>query len=211
MNTEESQLGQEPIEDATNVVRVDFGKKAVNDHEYSLSSCDKAPRGDEKLFAFQKLIEMGMVMVTLDARTHGVRVPTRFKNDLQLHLNFSHRFGIDDFQYDERGVQASLSFQGQPFRCVIPWSAVYMMRSHVDQAVAIFPEDLPNEMQDVAQELERALKSAQQQQVAAETQANTKVSDEHTETKLAVTPELHEAKAPAKPAPARGGLRLVRD
>ena len=48
-----------------------------------------------------------MVMVVMDTRRQGVQVPPRFADDFQLRLNFSHKFYIDDFEYDEYGVRAS--------------------------------------------------------------------------------------------------------
>ncbi len=221
MNYSESKADQAPIEESfENVVKVDFGRaaKAPSD-DYSIKSLPEDDRGEEKLFAFEKLVEVGMVMVTLDTRRKGVQVPARFRNDLQLHLNFSHRFGIDDFLYDEHGVQASLSFHGQAFRCVVPWTAVYMMRSHVDQAVAIFPEDLPDEMQDVAVELEKALKTAQKLQIEEkrleeeETAPAPKLLSVESSEKLDASNEVRDAKLGDKsdaPTAKPLGLRLVR-
>ncbi|MCP4498958.1 MAG: hypothetical protein GY822_03200 [Deltaproteobacteria bacterium] len=206
MNISESKTDQASVEESfENVVKVDFSRSAkAPDDDYSIKSLPQAPRGEEKLFAFEKLVEVGMVMVTLDTRRKGVQVPARFRNDLQLHLNFSHRFGIDDFLYDEQGVQASLSFHGRALRCVVPWTAVYMMRSHVDQAVAIFPEDLPEEMQDVAVELEKALKTAQKLQIEEKQleekqlkeaeAAKPKLLSVEADEKLSVSDEVRDAK-----------------
>lgn len=89
-------------------------------------------------------------MVTLDARRAGVSVPRQFTDEPQLNLDFSERFGIADFRYDERGVRASLSFNRQPFLCDVPWSAVYAVFSHVDNERLTWPRSLP---QDILEQL----------------------------------------------------------
>jgi stringent starvation protein B len=123
-----------------NVVQVDFGAAAAEE-EGAASSDIKA-----KLQAFIDLIEKGMVGITLDARREGVDVPFQFRSENQLVLNFSHKFFLDDFEYDGRGVRASLSFQGKPVFVDIPWSAVWMIRSHQDGTTVVSPEDIPHEL-----------------------------------------------------------------
>jgi len=92
------------------------------------------------------MVEKGTVLVTLDARRDGVMVPGQFADQLRLNLNFCHMFGIPDFEYDAWGVRASLSFGGRDFYCDVPWPAVYMMRSHVENDVTLFPASIPPEM-----------------------------------------------------------------
>jgi heme-degrading monooxygenase HmoA len=120
----------------TNVIRVSFGKTE--------ESSD--PDAAKKLEAFSRLIDEGMVMVTLDARMPNVVVPAQHKDDLQLGLNFSHRFAVTDFEYDLKGVRASLSFGGVPHRCDLPWESVYMLRSHVTDEVVFFKAAFPDEL-----------------------------------------------------------------
>ena len=132
-----------------NIVRVDFGRKSSKRAPTPRSTPlakDLPAEAPEKLRVFARLIERGMVMTTLDARVEGVCVPAKFVGDLQLNLNFSHRFGVPDFAYDDVGVRCTLSFGGQPFLCDVPWSAIYVMRSHVDNEVVLWPEHLPTEL-----------------------------------------------------------------
>lgn len=145
-----------------NVVRVDFGKKREGTATRREIPIPKAtdlpedPTAPQKLEAFSKLIEMGMTMVTVDSRRPGVVVPPAHQGEIQLNLNFSLRFGIEDFRFDDDDVRASLSFGGVPHLCILPWSAVYMIRSHVTDDVAVFPNSLPPELQAAAAaELER--------------------------------------------------------
>ena len=39
-------------------------------------------------------------------------------------FNYSYRYHIADFNFDDSEVVASLSFGGNPFQCVVPWNAV---------------------------------------------------------------------------------------
>lgn len=132
-----------------NVVRVAFGAAKP-------MRADACPRAEEKLAFFSRLIESGMVLVNLDTRVPGAVVPPQFAGDVQLGLNFSHRFGLSDFEYDLRGVRASLSFQGQPVFCDVPWSAVFMIRSYVTEDVSLFSESMPRELAKLLQDAETA-------------------------------------------------------
>jgi hypothetical protein len=113
----------------SNVVRVDFSARARKTTPQPHMVVEVKPAADEpeKLQTFRRLI-------------------ARFHNTLELSLNFSHRFGIPDFNYDVDGVRASLSFQGHPMLCDVPWSAVYGMRSEVSREVQAWPADLPPEL-----------------------------------------------------------------
>ena len=137
---------------ADNVVRVDFSARKPRAKAPPVvraqppSSTEIAAERPEKLRMFARLIEKGMVMVTVDTRANEVRVPTRFGGELQLNLNFSHRFGLEDFDYDDVGVRASLSFGGTPAFCDLPWTAVYGMTSHIDGERLLWPDSFPKEL-----------------------------------------------------------------
>lgn len=128
--------------------------------------------GHEKLAAFQELIARGKTMVTLDARRPGVRVPKHFKDELQLNLDFSTRFaGVVDFEWDDVGVRSTLTFGGQPTYCDVPWSAVWAMRSHVDNQMMLWPEDLPEEMLAQLPEAQMILKAKREDAIEAAVEA----------------------------------------
>src|SRR5690606_2576050 len=105
-----------------------------------------APGNYEKLRRFSEMVDEGTVLVTLDARRAGVVAPSRLTGEMRLNLDFCYGFGIPDFDFDEYGVRASLSFGGLDVYCDIPWPSVYMFRSHVHNDAVLFPEDLPEEM-----------------------------------------------------------------
>lgn len=129
----------QPVDDK--VVRVDFQQRA----RAKAASRAAAP---EKLQAFEERIARGMVMLTLDVRVAGVVVPPRFAGDMQLNLNFSHRFGVADFRYDSVGVRCTLTFGGVPTFVDIAWAAVWAMRSHADEPerVVVWQDSIPAEL-----------------------------------------------------------------
>lgn len=138
---------EDSVEDgADNVVHLDFRRRAtrrsprpVEDEVTHTASDDPASAVKYRLFC--KMIDIGMVMVTLDTRLPGVTVPPKFKGLSELRLNFCHDFRIDDFDYDEEGVRASLSFEGKRSFCDVPWTAVFMLYSHPSGEVVVFEPD----------------------------------------------------------------------
>lgn len=100
------------------VIRVNFGASQERG-EHIPTEADLL-----KLEVFIDHIERGMTQVIVDATSEEVKVPPQFKERENLHLNFSLRFGVDDFDYDEYGVRSSLSFNGSYFFCDLPWKHV---------------------------------------------------------------------------------------
>ena len=105
--------------------------------------------GEGPAALFAEWIESGMVMVTLDARRDGVRVPDHLRDSSQLNLNFSKRFGISDFTYDDEAVSGTLSFGGVPTFCFVPWGAVYVLSSQSREDVRVFVANVPTELAGV--------------------------------------------------------------
>jgi stringent starvation protein B len=144
-------------EDATaddKVLRVDFTQG-----RQTAPTPPADPEAERKRAAFESLIDKGMVLLTLDTRVPGAQVPPQHEGDLQLGLNFSHRFYIEDFHWNDVEVQATLSFQGQPLLTVVPWASVWMMRSHVTGEAFVFPESAPPELADAIAELRDQMES----------------------------------------------------
>ena len=91
-------------------------------------------------------LKAGVAMVHLDARRPGVVVPERYVGDAHLRLNLSYRYSIPDLEIDDHRVQATLSFGGQPFQCILPWGAVFGITSNASGDGQVWPEDLPVEV-----------------------------------------------------------------
>lgn len=208
-----------------NVVRVDFGRPRPDVLE-DPERLGGASGSQAKLEAFSDMIERGMVMVTVDARRPDVFVPARFKDDPQLNLNFSQRFYIDDFVWDEEGVRASLTFAGEAHFCRLPWDAVWMLRSHVDGEIMVAPEDIPDEVRSLM-ERARQLQELAERTASLEARLEEAGSDEDPNDAEpapaadAAAEERGEAAAPGaggegsssdddEPPPGRGGLRLIK-
>lgn len=134
---------EEEAEEAAKVVRPDFGRRQQPEVEVS-SEQELSAEDRSKLTIFRRIIDDGMVMVTLDTRVEGVDVPPKFRGLPELRLNFSYLFQLPDFEYDAGGVRGSLSFQGQRYRCVVPWPAVFMLYSHETSEVFVFDLKQPD-------------------------------------------------------------------
>ncbi len=93
---------------------------------------------------FSEALENGIATLYLDPRVEGVKVPDRFKGNDTLTLDYSYNYGLDDFQFDDACVVASLSFNRQPFQCVIPWEAVFGIGNKAAGAYYSFTKNDPN-------------------------------------------------------------------
>lgn len=99
----------------------------------------------EKKDVLERLLELGMVLVALDARAEGVDVPDHLGRDPQLRLNLSFRFGLP-MSVDPWGISATLTFGGVPYSCRFPWGAIYLLVSHVNGEPYLFPDEVPPEL-----------------------------------------------------------------
>ncbi|HTO95744.1 MAG TPA: ClpXP protease specificity-enhancing factor SspB [Myxococcales bacterium] len=88
----------------------------------------------------------GIAMVHLDARRPGVSVPPQYAMDAHLRLNLSYRYSIPDLEIGDERVQATLSFGGRSFRCLLPWSSIFGITSNGTGDGQVWPEDLPVEV-----------------------------------------------------------------
>ena len=87
--------------------------------------------GVDKRETLLRLLAEGMVMVHLDARRPGVKVPRAHRGEALLRLNLSYRFASRDLIVDEEGVRCTLSFSGVPSVCELPLPAIFAVTSHV--------------------------------------------------------------------------------
>jgi len=131
----------------------------------------------EKKKRLLELLERGMVMVHLDARARGVRVPDAHSTNPAMALNLSYRFQIPDFRVDDKGVFASLSFNQVPHSCTIPWDALYAMRSHVDDTMHVWVEDIPAEIVERAQVLGQELDHQDSSESETKSRASASILD----------------------------------
>ncbi len=94
---------------------------------------------------FEQIIYDGSALIRVDARRAGVVVPAKYATDPDLVLDIGADMTppIPDLHVDAVGVTGSLTFDGKPFHCVIPWSAVFgIQHTHPEQ---FWPDDAPPE------------------------------------------------------------------
>jgi stringent starvation protein B len=108
---------------------------------------DDASAPDKKR-TLEALLARGPVLVHVDARRAEVSVPARFRADPSLVLRFGYQLSpaIADLTVDEDAVAGTLTFGGQPFHCVLPWTAVYAAMVEGEQRGTVWPEDVPEDV-----------------------------------------------------------------
>ncbi|HSK03587.1 MAG TPA: ClpXP protease specificity-enhancing factor SspB [Kofleriaceae bacterium] len=102
----------------------------------------------DKRRTLEALLARGPVLVHVDARRDEVSVPSRFRADPSLVLRFGYDLSpaITDLQIDDDAVSGTLTFSGQPHRCVLPWTAVYAAMVEGEQRGTVWPEDVPEDV-----------------------------------------------------------------
>lgn len=108
---------------------------------------EDVPPTDAKRAHFRRLLEDGIATLHLDPRVAGVEVPAHLRDQAMLLLNYSWRYHLDDFAFEGDEVIASLSFQGVPFLCVVPWRAVFAITDPRREG-QVWPDALPPELRD---------------------------------------------------------------
>src|SRR3954467_1418835 len=153
-------------------------------------------RTPDKRQTLLHFLERGVTMVHLDARQDGVGVPPQTAQEPHLRLNLSYRYNIPDLEMNDRRVQATLSFGGRLFRCLLPWGSIFGITSHAGEGT-VGREDLPGEVMDgVATRKDPKEQHAAQGRPALSCVVNAK--------------EQVEARDPGEPERPRPHLRLVR-
>ena len=109
---------------------------------------DDDANAPDKRRTVEALLARGPVLVHVDARRAEVAVPARFRADASLVLRFGYTLtpAIADLAVDDDGIAGTLTFAGQPFRCVLPWTAVYAAMVEGEQRGTVWPEDVPEDV-----------------------------------------------------------------
>lgn len=92
----------------------------------------------------------GPLRVQFDATREGVVVPRHLqgKVDLVFEIGLDMPRPIPDLKIDEDGISGTLSFGGYGLiYCYVPWAAVFGVSSIVSDAVAVWLNDAPGEVQ----------------------------------------------------------------
>lgn len=109
---------------------------------------DEDASAPDKRRTLEALLTRGPVLVHVDARRAEVAVPTRFRADPSLVLRFGYNLSpaISDLTVDDEAIAGTLTFAGQPFRCILPWTAVYAAMVEGEQRGTVWPEDVPEDV-----------------------------------------------------------------
>jgi stringent starvation protein B len=105
------------------------------------------PEMPDKKSVMGKLLEDGPVLVHLDPRAPEVMVPLNHRADPRLVLRFGYQLTppIPDLSLEEQALVGTLTFRGVPFKCVIPWPAVFALVGEEGRGL-VWAEDVPKEV-----------------------------------------------------------------
>jgi stringent starvation protein B len=92
-----------------------------------------------------QLLSEGDAMVCLDARNPEVDVPNSHKNNSSLSLVFNMKFRRP-FDVQESGIFATLSFGGRPYKCVIPFEAVWAIHEPESRKGQVWEASFPKDI-----------------------------------------------------------------
>jgi len=91
------------------------------------------------------LLEEGDAMVCLDARHSAVDVPASHKNNSSLNLVFNLNFRRP-VEIMEEGIFATLAFNGKPYKCTLPFDAVWAIYDPKMKNGQVWEESIPEDM-----------------------------------------------------------------
>lgn len=109
----------------------------------------RLPNPEVKQAVFAEVLEDGVAALHIDARQPGVEVPTSLRGRSWLVLNYSYRYNIDDFRFDDTAVFASLSFSGARYPCRVPWEAVFAISDVRREKARVWATDVPLELRSM--------------------------------------------------------------
>ncbi len=167
---------------------------------------------EQKRETMVQLLDRGLVMVHLDPRVDGVKVPEWFKSDPTLRLNIAYGFNLPALDIDEEGIYAVLSFSGVDHGCNLPWESVFAItRPDAQHEGRMWPESLPPELVETMSAMAEAV---EKEEAPARPQLRVVGSPED---EAPLEPSEEAPSEPSEEAPAEGAkkarptLRLVTD
>ena len=91
------------------------------------------------------LLETGDAMVCLDARLPDVDVPKNQKSNSSLNLVFNLNLR-QPIEINEDAISATLAFSGRPYKCSLPFEAVWAIYDPNMQNGQVWEESIPADM-----------------------------------------------------------------
>lgn len=117
---------------------------------------------NEKQTKYDYLLDIlrdGDAMVCLDARQPKVDVPQNHKSNPALNLIFNLNFKRP-LDINENSIYATLSFEGMPYKCVIPFEAVWAIFIPGTDEGQVWEESMPKDIDLVTQMLKNTKQKA---------------------------------------------------
>ena len=99
------------------------------------------------------LLEEDDAMVCLDSRHPEVDVPATHKNNSSLNLVFNLNFRRT-VEITEEGIFATLAFSGRPYKCTLPFDAVWAIYGPNMKNGQVWDESIPEDMNLAEQVME---------------------------------------------------------
>jgi stringent starvation protein B len=91
------------------------------------------------------MLAQGDAMVCIDARQPDVQVPKAHKTNPMLNLVFSLNFHRP-FEVLEDGIYGPLAFGGRPYKCVIPFTAVWAIYEPDTEKGQVWEASIPEDI-----------------------------------------------------------------
>lgn len=136
------------------VFHVDFKNKKLVDKvaDISLDATPKIivadlPKINKKEY-FEDLMNTGLVQVLVNPKMRGVKLPPSLKSEAIVALNWSYKFNIKDFSFDDKGIRGTLSFNSKEFFVDTPWKSIWgiFLTKTPKESMKIWEADAPKEI-----------------------------------------------------------------
>lgn len=102
----------------------------------------------DKYTYFSKLIDTGLIQILINPKLRGTKLPLNLKKEAFVALNWSHKFNIKDFEYDDKGVRGTLTFNAKDCFVNIPWKSIWaiFLTKSPKETMKIWEADIPREI-----------------------------------------------------------------
>ena len=105
---------------------------------------ENSPSESPKQTLAEEWLRGDHIMVHLDARRDGVKVPANLISQAGLSLKISYLFNAQPY-VDEHGIFAPLRFGSEYFECFMPWGSIWGITSEKGE-LRIWPDSVPVEL-----------------------------------------------------------------
>jgi hypothetical protein len=88
------------------------------------------------------LLEEDFILIVVDPQHPQVALPDSLKKKAEpvgLHIGMRLAKPIPDLQIDAEGISATLSFDGAPFYCFLPWTSIMQLSNGEEHLIWICP------------------------------------------------------------------------